>query len=303
MKKNEPKTNPIQTNRLLSWPAVRHLSIYSSLRLAIKLPSLQPTIQPITNYHLTNKQNMRNEPNFKNTKKSAKSFMAEAYRNFRCFQRQKNEPKTNPIYADSNPICGKNTKIYALSKYNFLQLFTQKIRKSTCTEPVEVQLFTTFRPKNMQNEPNLKNTKINLSPVLTKAYMKNGVFTPSKNEPKTNPISNFPLRFNQFMKNMQNEPNFQNPRINVTPFEAKHYENNQPFTRRQNEPNLWKTNPILVRHSLLWRRRITRYKFQLQTTDAPVEFNHILFCSNAAVIRQRKVFFANFPMGVKIVII
>ena len=37
-------------------------------------------------------------------------------------QSRKNEPKTNPIYADSNPICEKNTKIYALSNYNFSQL-------------------------------------------------------------------------------------------------------------------------------------------------------------------------------------
>jgi len=74
----------------------------------------------------------------------------------------------------------------------------------------KVQLFTTFRPKNMQNEPNLKNTKINITAVSTKAYMKNDVFTPTQNEPKTNPISNFPLAFNQFMKKMQNEPNFKN---------------------------------------------------------------------------------------------
>jgi len=47
----------------------------------------------------------------------------------------------------------------------------------------KVQLFTTFRPKNMQNEPNLKNTQINITAVPTKAYVKNDVFTPTQNEP------------------------------------------------------------------------------------------------------------------------
>ena len=72
----------------------------------------------------------------------------------------------------------------------------------------KVQLFTpvlrslgvvgTFRPKKMRNEPNLKNTKINITAVPTKAYMKNDCLTPTQNEPKTNPISNFPLGLEHF---------------------------------------------------------------------------------------------------------
>jgi len=67
--------------------------------------------------------------------------------------------------------------------------------------------------------------------------MKNDAFAPPKNEPKTNPISNFPLGFNQFMKNMQNEPNLKNAQINLSPFKANNYENKRPCTHG-------KTNPI-----------------------------------------------------------
>jgi len=78
--------------------------------------------------------------------------------------------------------------------------------------------------------------------------MENGVFAPTKNEPKTNPISNFPLGFNQFMKNMQNEPNFQNAHMNLNPVKTKDYMKYDAFSSRKNEPNsnpiYGKTNPI-----------------------------------------------------------
>jgi len=163
--KNEPnlrQTNPIQTNRLLSCPAVRPLSTYSGQALRKKCcasSSLRPK------HHTVSKPR---------TKK--------------C--------ETNPILQKPP----KNTQK------------TGKAPKSTCAEPVEVQLFTTFHAsteylfraksietratnterratkydqqmKKMQNEPNLKNTKINLNPVKTKNYMKNDAFSPPKNEP------------------------------------------------------------------------------------------------------------------------
>ena len=40
----------------------------------------------------------------------------------------------------------------------------------------------------MQNKPNLLNARINITIVPRKAYMKNGIFAPTKNEPNTNPI-------------------------------------------------------------------------------------------------------------------
>jgi len=46
------------------------------------------------------------------------------------------------------------------------------------------------------------------------------------------------------MKNMQNEPNFKNAQISVSDVNRKDYEKNKAFARRQNEPNLCKTNPI-----------------------------------------------------------
>ena len=42
--------------------------------------------------------------------------------------------------------------------------------------------------KNMQNEPNLKNPRINITPVKTKKYKNKGLAAYRKNEPKTNPI-------------------------------------------------------------------------------------------------------------------
>jgi len=74
--------------------------------------------------------------------------------------------------------------------------------------------------------------------------MENGVFAPTKNEPKTNPISNFPLGFNQFMKNMQNEPNLLETQMNVSSFKTKHYANFHPLDRQKNEPNLQRRRRI-----------------------------------------------------------
>jgi len=85
--------------------------------------------------------------------------------------------------------------------YCFLQLFTTALRSFMRRWDFSTKrklLFTTFRPKNMRNEPNLKNTQINITAVPTKAYMKNDCLTPTQNEPKTNPISNFPLRLEHF---------------------------------------------------------------------------------------------------------
>jgi len=158
--------------------------------------------------------------------------------------------RTPPIYADSNPICEKNTKIYALSKYYFSQLFTTALRRFMRRRDFSTKrilLFTTFRPKNMRNEPNLKNAKINITAVLSKAYMKNGVFAPTKNEPNLRQNEpNFKLwAGNQsFMKKMQNEPNLQNNQINITAVLSKAYMENGVFALTKNEPN---TNPIYTK--------------------------------------------------------
>ena len=107
-------------------------------------------------------QKMRNEPNLKNTKMNLNLFKTTNYGNFRPFGHRKNEPKTNPIYADSNPICEKNTKIYAISKYNFSQLFTTALRRFMRRwdfSTKKVQLFTTLRPKKCETNPILKTLK------------------------------------------------------------------------------------------------------------------------------------------------
>ena len=55
-----------------------------------------------------------------------------------------------------------------------------------------------------------------------------------------NQSTNTPV--NQQTQNMQNEPNFKNPQINLTPAKTKDYENKLTIGHRQNEP---KTNPLL----------------------------------------------------------
>ena len=119
----------------------------------------------------------------------------------------------------------------------------------------------------MQNEPNLKNTKINLTSFTEMNYV---IFHPlqrQKNEPNTNPIVPAILSIyaiacalggkylsvlcalGGFEQKMQNEPNLKNAQINVRPVVTEHYENNRPSSRRQNEPNLRRikpnSNPIL----------------------------------------------------------
>jgi len=106
--------------------------------------------------------------------------------------------------------------------------------------------------KNMQNEPNLKNTKINLSSLSKMVCVNFRPLDRPKNEPNTNPIytqfavdmlswpavqplyyllrltfASHESRATRNELNMQNEPNLKNSK-----------------ERQKNEPNLWKTNPI-----------------------------------------------------------
>ena len=50
-------------------------------------------------------------------------------------------------------------------------------------------------------------------------------------------------------KKMQNEPNFKNPQINLSPYKTKNYENKRTCEHRQNEPN---TNPIVYRAAVVY---------------------------------------------------
>jgi len=60
----------------------------------------------------------------------------------------------------------------------------------------------------MRNEPNLKNTKINITAVPRKAYMENDVFTPTQNEPNfklsagVKPIYEKYAKRTQFLKHL-----------------------------------------------------------------------------------------------------
>jgi len=185
MIKNEPNSNPIYTKfapAMLSWPAVRMLSTYSGQALRKKCcasSSLRPKQQNFSGPRATLK-NMRNEPNFKNTKMNLTPAKRMSYVNFHPHGHRKNEPnlcKTNPI-----------------SNFRLEEQFT-------LIYEIFILIFTKFYTNSPQ-----------IWALSTLISDENTIFHPlhRKNEPNTNPISNFPLRFNQFMKNMQNEPNLQN---------------------------------------------------------------------------------------------
>jgi len=68
-------------------------------------------------------------------------------------------------------------------------------------------------------------------------------------------------RVNQQMKNMRNEPNFKNTKINLNPVKRMNYEKNQPFTHSQNEPNL---RPIRYRYAVMASSSASFYLLQPQ---------------------------------------
>jgi len=113
---------------------------------------------------------MQNEPNLKNTIINVSSLSKKVCVNFHPSAHRKNEPNTNPIYAQG--ISGKQTKfmqkntkkyekvpVMSLSKYNFSQLFTT-FHDSTATALPAGRSRAGFSDtlKNMQNEPNLRET-------------------------------------------------------------------------------------------------------------------------------------------------
>jgi len=134
--------------------------------------------------------------------------------------------KTNPIYSvfrpktmimiknepNSNPI--PTNRLLSWPAVRFLSTYSgQTLRKKCCASSSlrpKQQNFSGPRAtlKKMRNEPNFKNTKMNITPVKTKNYEKNRAFARRQNEPKTNPISNFPLGFNQFIKKCKTNPIF-----------------------------------------------------------------------------------------------
>ena len=73
---------------------------------------------------------------------------------------------------------------------------------------------------------------------------------------------------------MQNEPNFQKTKMNVTSIKASHYGNNRFPGRRQNEP---KTNPIKA------NLRKNEPNLKLYSTDVSLDYRPFaaLYCVNA----------------------
>ena len=135
---------------------------------------------------------MQNEPNFKNTQINVRSFKGRNYAIFHSPLHRKNEPNLRRINPDLLWLCchGLQFAIFLLTPTNAcVQLYVPhrgfRPKQHTFTEP----LITVHEPriKNMQNEPNFKNTKINLSDVRKKNYEKKQLFTHRKNEPNSCP--------------------------------------------------------------------------------------------------------------------
>jgi len=80
----------------------------------------------------------------------------------------------------------------------------------------------------MQNKPNFRKAKMNVSIFSTKAYKNKHNWTLSENKPKTNPI----------------KPNFRNAQMSANAFSQKDYRKNDAFAVQKNKPN---SNPMSVK--------------------------------------------------------
>jgi len=171
---------------------------------------------------------MQNEPNLKNTKMNLNLFNTTNYVIFRPPGNRKNEPNSNPIsnfrleeqftliyeifiliftnfYTNLPPVYELST-LHSDENGNFHHLGHPKnepnLRPIRCGYAVMACSSASFyilRPtfashgpratsKKMQNEPNFKNNRINITSVLRKDYMENDAFATTKNEPNLRPI-------------------------------------------------------------------------------------------------------------------
>ena len=209
-----------------------------------------------------NNEHCSNEPNFKNPQITLTPVEITNYTNFNRFQHQKNEPnlcKTNPIQTQFVLSLSKG---YGKTNYEQVTHFINEQR--------------TMNNEHFSNEPNFKNTQINLTSFTAVNY---GNFHPlehRKNEPNTNPIlpvvrptdccwglqfcrvcnlfahaesysgqalpsSWFPATtaylYPTANKKMRNEPNLKNAKKTVTNVPGKDYMKNDAFELPKNEPN------------------------------------------------------------------
>ena len=72
---------------------------------------------------------MQNEPNFKNAEMNVSSALSRRYGDFHILGRRKNEPNTNPIRTQTNPIKANLTQFQ--SKTNPIKPRRQKKKEST----------------------------------------------------------------------------------------------------------------------------------------------------------------------------
>jgi hypothetical protein len=76
----------------------------------------------------------------------------------------------------------------------------------------------------MQNKPNVKDAKMNISSFMTIKYVKLDTWLSEKNKPNSNP----------------NKPNLKRDKMNANVFIIKDYRKNDDFVVRINKPNFFK---------------------------------------------------------------
>jgi len=103
----------------------------------------------------------------------------------------------------------------------------------------------------MQNEPNFRNDKMNITPVKTMNYEQRTMNYANKNKPNTNPIRT------------QFKPNLLDAQMNVSSALTKDYNNEQ---RTMNNERLCKTKPI----KLEAKRRSLRVSFSEFSNRGPI---------------------------------
>jgi hypothetical protein len=169
------------------------------------------------------------------------------YANFHPLQPRKNEPKTNPILPVVLPTdcCWGLQFCRVCNLFAHAESYSGQDLPSSWFPATTAYLYPTAN-KKMRNEPNFKNTEINLNPVKTKNYENKRLVGQRKNEPNTNPILSTGPSIDQFEQNMQNEPNLKNTKKTVTNVPGKDYMKNDAFEPPKNEPNRTQFHTFLL---------------------------------------------------------
>jgi len=139
---------------------------------------------------------MQNEPNLQNTKTSLNPYPKKHYARISSLRPRKNKPNSNPIQPTPTARIDETNPIQPQYAIRHTLPTTQTPAptlspKSTQPQPAADQFCAKTQRNHhliMQNKPNPKNTKTNLTLFPTKPYEGKPPRPTQKNKPKTNPI-------------------------------------------------------------------------------------------------------------------